>query len=816
MFALFFVSLRLMSVAKSRSRAYLFFLQNLLLSTFAILFLIRCYTIVCLLQVEDGDFTIVHFLQAFLEDCWLILLISLPLFFLGIVLSYISEKLAKWLSFVIITVILFIHIGFTEYFLTVHQLVDSSIYFFSIDELSKTVGLGERFSVLTVIALFALVILFVLVFRHMSKRENTMLTSQAYFFVFCGIMAWVFFPNYRSNKEESALSIGAESNVSLLFLNSSLIYLKQDEKQIQVLRNEFSDLDSSFTNGALAEGNYPLFRSFEQKSMLNELMNKTSDGKPPKIVFVIVEGLSSDLVGEKADLTGHLLPFVDSLAKKSIYFPNTLSTSQRTQNVLPSTLCSVPNVGEGTVFQQMSYPDHWSVLGLLNKKYTTRFYCGVPLEYMNMRGFMNQHSVSRLSDKWIRSVEVESKRLNSPWGVPDGALFRQNLSDSKKPNNKPAFDILLTISTHDPFVYPEKEHFTKLARAKFSLIKKTSKFFGSLNANAAQFGSYMYLDQQLKKYFAELKKRPDFQNTIFILTGDHGSEMWRRSALSKYHVPMIIYSPLLKKTYSTKEIVSHLDLTPTLHAYLQQAYGLVLPESTSYIGRQYLLPTENGNRSFVFTTDQLKIRDVLMRNIVLIENKLYRIDSGFNLTEIKNKKLRNKLLAQRELYKKMSRFTLHQNNLIPAKSYYQYYEKLVWERASERKYKINRYPNRKELVLVGNIEKALLDRQKIKINVSIKCSIPKGYSADSLPDLIMSSEPLVRMDRKKTVYRLVRPTGMNAVKTGNESVFQYEISFNSKQLAQLKKLKHCYVYLYYKMEKSPLIIEAETVISTIK
>lgn len=805
-----------MSVAKSRSRAYLFFLQNLLLSTFAILLLIRCYTVVRLLQLDESDLTIVHFLQAFLEDCWLLLLISLPLFFLGVIVSYISEKMARWVSFVLVALILFIHIGFTEYFLTVHQLVDSSIYFFSLDELSKTVGLGERFSVLTVIALLVLVVLFILVYRRSSKRPNNMLTSQAYFFVFCGIMAWVFFPSYQSNKEESALSIGAESNVSLLFLNSSLVYLRQEEKLIDVQRNEFTDLDPSFTNGTLAEGNYPLFREFNQKSVLKEWMNQTSDGKAPKMVFIIVEGLSSDLVGEKADLTGHLLPFVDSLAAESIYFPNTLSTSQRTQNVLPSTLCSVPNVGEGTVFQQMSYPDHWSLLGLLRKDYTTRFYCGVPLEYMNMRGFMNQHSVTRLSDKWIPSVEAENKRLNSPWGVPDGGLFRQNLSDRKKQNKLSSFDVLLTISTHDPFVYPEKERFTKLAHAKFAAIKKTSKYFASLDANAAQFGSYIYLDQQLEKYFAAMKKRDDFKNTIFILTGDHGSEMWHRSALSKYHVPMIIYSPLLKKPYSSKEIVSHLDLTPTLHAYLQQAYGMQLPDYTSYIGRQYLLPNEKGDRGFIFTTDQLKIRDILMQNTALIENKLYRIDSNFNLTEIKDRKIRNKLLAQRELYKKMSRYTLHQNNLIPPKSYYTFYDKLEWQTASENNYAIDRYPKHKELVLVGKVENALLDRQKIKISVTINCAIPKGYSSDSLPDLIVSSEPLKKMDRKKTVYRLVRPTAMNTAKTAKDSQFQYELSFNSRQLAQLKKLKQCYVYLYYKMEKSPRIIEAETVISTIK
>ena len=799
----------------SKSRSFLFFLRNLLFATFLVLVIIRTYTCISLLTAGNKhEYSVFQFVQALFEDVWLLVLISLPLYLTGLFVSYLSEKLAKALIIFCLILLLFIHIGFTEYFLTVHQLVDSSIYFFSLDELSKTVGLGERFSFSVILALLTISLIFYFTYRYFSKKQNKIQVSQVYFYVFSACIAWIFFPVYNSAKEESADDIGAESNVSLLFLHSSLAYLNKPLQEAQIRLSDFEKLDSTFTNGPFAEGEYPLFRTFNGPSTLANRLNKTSDGEAPKIVFVIVEGLSSDLVGEQAKLTGHLMPFLDSLSAQSIYFPNTLSTSQRTQNVLPSTLCSVPNVREGAVFQQMSYPNHWSILGLLKNDYQTRFSCGVQLEFMNMRGFMNHHSVHALSDNWNKTVKAESELVHSPWGVPDGGLFQQNLIDQRQSKAQQTFDVLLTISTHDPFVYPEKEKFTALALKKFGKLK--NDFKKGLVANAAKFGSYAYLDREIGRYFRELKKRDDFKNTIFIVTGDHGSEMWNRSPVSKYHVPFIIYSPLLKEKYTSKQIVSHLDLTPTLHAYLKEAYGLELPSETPYIGKQLPFGQSDEKRSFLFTTDQLKNRDVFFRNMVLVENKLYTIDEDLNLEELRDEKLKKKILEQREWYKLMSRYVLLQNKLIPPKNYYAYYELLDWKKSSNNLFKVDRVVKHKGLVEAGTISSKEIHHQKIRIRVDIHCQVEQGYSSDSLPDLIITSERMTKVDRSKTIYRLIRPSSLSTKNTRGSTDYRYELSFNSKQLAKLKNLGECYVYLYYKMKKSPLIIDGETVISTIK
>lgn len=393
-------------------------------------------------------------------------------------------------------------------------------------------------------------------------------------------------------------------------------------------------------------------------------------------------------------------------------------------------------------------------------------------------------------------------------------MFKQNLAEQKKAKAQQTFDVLLTISTHDPFVYPEKEKFTAVALKKFAPLKNEYK--KALVGNAAKFGSYNYLDSEMRKYFNELRKREDFRNTIFIVTGDHGSEMWNRSPLSKYHVPFIIYSPLLKKKYTSKQIVSHLDLTPTLHAYLRDVYELKLPIEAPYIGKQFPFEPIDTKRSFIFTTDQLKNRDVFFQNTVLVENKLYEIDRDLNLKEIHNNKLKTKILEQREWYKLMSRYVLLQNKLIPPKNYYEYYELLDWKKSSNSLFRVDRFVKHKGLVEAGTITTSEIHHQKIRIRVDINCKIEKGYSSDSLPDMIITSERMSKIDRSKTIYRLIRPSSLSTKNTQGSTNYRYELSFDSKQLAKLKNLGECYIYLYYKMKKSPLIIDGETVISTIK
>jgi phosphoglycerol transferase MdoB-like AlkP superfamily enzyme len=50
----------------------------------------------------------------------------------------------------------------------------------------------------------------------------------------------------------------------------------------------------------------------------------------------------------------------------------------------------------------------------------------------------------------------------------------------------------------------------------------------------------------LRGFFDAYSKRSDFNNTIFLITGDHRMpEIPMSDKIDRYHVPLIVYSPML-------------------------------------------------------------------------------------------------------------------------------------------------------------------------------------------------------------------------------------------------------------------------------
>lgn len=57
------------------------------------------------------------------------------------------------------------------------------------------------------------------------------------------------------------------------------------------------------------------------------------------------------------------------------------------------------------------------------------------------------------------------------------------------------------------------------------------------------------------------------------------------SPLGIYHVPLIIYSPLIKEHAIFKGVSTHLDIAPSLIALLQGNFGLQFSEQKQWLGQ---------------------------------------------------------------------------------------------------------------------------------------------------------------------------------------------------------------------------------------
>lgn len=731
-----------------------------------------------------------------LFDVWL----ALGVWFFTATLNFLFSSWKKWpihlLPAIIGLLVVFSCVALDQYYLTMFQPLDESFFFFSFEELMMIIGLKERFSVTMIVSLLVIFALF-FILSTWFRKQLFFKKKQTTFLFYLSFVACLSLPFSHLKFDNDLAKEGLANNRLILFLDHSIRYGLTPESDVKtIFPRDFKQLDVSFYSNSIENPLFPLWHKLPSKSTLDPYFNKTSNGKAPNVVFIIVESLSSDLCGERAYKTGHIMPFIDDLSKKSLYFPNTFSTSQRTHNVLPATLSSVPNVMDGNIFQQIEFPNHWSLIRLLNKTYKTRFFCGVYLEYLNMRGFMNYQKADYLVDDWSAEAIAHKQEVGSPWGYPDEDLFKQSFVNLPEENKEPLFDVFLTISTHDPYLYTDKIKYTRIVEQKSKSIKN-AEIRSLFTKNADKFGSFAYTDAKLREYFESWKNRKDFKNTIFIITGDHGTELYTPNKLTKYNVPIIIYSPLLKEGKMSKSIVSHLDITPSIYHFLRINYNKNLPASVPFVGRELIIDSLfNTNRKLVFTTNKLKTCEMFYNGFVYLENTLFSVNEDFEIAEESNIFLKNKLKKQLELYQLFSHYTIRQNHLVPPKEHAYWFNIQHWKEKTRLHSKIEKGHSADKCIPLGtyNFSRKTDNSLRIQLLAELHCESPDDLN--TLADLVVSSKPIKWLDNRVILFKAIRPAFVEKFKPHAKNKIAYTIECNGLNKSKLRKKNELFFTLY--------------------
>jgi phosphoglycerol transferase MdoB-like AlkP superfamily enzyme len=377
-----------------------------------------------------------------------------------------------------------------------------------------------------------------------------------------------------------------------------------------------------------ADVEYPLIKSQQIENVLGEYFELKE--QKPNIVFIMVEGLGRDFVGEGAEFGG-FTPFLDKLTTKSLYWENCLSNTGRTFGVLPSLMGSLP-FGKSGFMELEKYPNKLTLYSILkNNGYHTSFLQGTNSSFDNVDRFLRSEKVDYVLDKsgFGNQFELqEEDAAGSTWGYPDKELFKKSMTIPRSAE-QPRLEVYMTISTHEPFLPPNQDFYENEVEkilAKGNYQGKTKKI---IKKNDNVFATLLYTDDALKYVFEEYKNQPNYDNTIFIITGDHRLiPIPQRNNLSRFHVPLIMYSPMLKKTKKMSALNSHFDVTPTILALLEGKYELKTPKKVAWMGS-----------ALDMNEDYRSIKDIpLMRNKNELKEfvdgeKLYSDGSVYNIDE---------------------------------------------------------------------------------------------------------------------------------------------------------------------------------------
>jgi uncharacterized sulfatase len=383
----------------------------------------------------------------------------------------------------------------------------------------------------------------------------------------------------------------------------------------------------------------------------------------PDIVIIICESLGRGISGKDA-WSGSFTPFLDSLANHSLYWENCVSTAMRSFGILPALLGSLPNGNTGFQFGNM--PAHESLVSLLklNGYATNMFYAGY-YEFDNVKTFMGRQGIDYFAPYYEEyKASGFSEEDANEWGYADGLMFRKSLEWLSSEGTSPRLDIYVTLSAHNDLDIPGNEKYVDAARIINSSLDQTSR--RNNNLLLGFLSSFVYTDDALRQFFKQYRNLPGYENTIFIITGDHYIPNFGiPSRLSLYHVPLIIWSPLIKEARKFESLVSVTDVTPSLWSMLSAGFDLNKSGYVSWITDG--LDTAVNFRStkkLLLMQDNRDLREFIYSNYFFSYDSVYTITDKLRL-EPASSDITEFVSGKYRLFSSVGNYVYNMNRLMP-------------------------------------------------------------------------------------------------------------------------------------------------------
>ncbi|MDP4207432.1 MAG: LTA synthase family protein [Bacteroidota bacterium] len=412
---------------------------------------------------------------------------------------------------------------------------------------------------------------------------------------------------------------------------------------------------------------YPLLHIDESKNVLKDFFRQSDT--IPNIVFVIVESLSRDFSGPDAEATS-FTPFLDSLANKSLSWYNCLSNAQGTFGSLPSIVGSLPFGNKGFTLLTEP-PEHISLLKILKKNdYNSYYFVGGTVNFDNFGAFMRLQGTDYVSVEFGKKYKMMGgDKEGYSIGYPDDALFRHSFEIMDLIGKQPYVSVYLTLTTHTPFIFDQSAYYGKMFDQELKKRKLSESKKRKLRMYRPMFASFLFTDNCLRNFFNQYKKRPEYKNTIFVITGDHHHGFYpTRNEIDDYNVPLIIYSPMLKKTVRFNSVNSHMNIAPTLLSFLKDSYHLKYsPRYVPWVGDELdTCRTFRNIHHIPFMLTNRNIQDYLYGDYYIGENQLYKLKPGLELQQVEDDGMMTKMAKIRENFKFINAYVCQNNKLYPA------------------------------------------------------------------------------------------------------------------------------------------------------
>lgn len=267
--------------------------------------------------------------------------------------------------------------------------------------------------------------------------------------------------------------------------------------------------------------------------------------RPHNVILISVESLSSSFLGAYGAPKG-LTPNLDELALNGVKFEQLYATGTRTVRGLDALSLGTPPIPGQAIVRRLKN-DHLTTIGELleHQGFTPYFFYGGYGYFDNMNAYFGANDY-RVLDR--TDFPKETVMFENVWGVADEFLFDNVIRtfDNEQATDKPFFAHIMTTSNHRPYTYPDGRI--------------------DIPSPGGRAGAVKYTDYAIGKFILDAKAKPWFKDTLFVIVADHCASVSGKAKLpvAGYRIPLILYAPTLLKPASYPQMVSQIDIAPTL------------------------------------------------------------------------------------------------------------------------------------------------------------------------------------------------------------------------------------------------------------
>ncbi len=340
----------------------------------------------------------------------------------------------------------------------------------------------------------------------------------------------------------------------------------------------------------------------EKLNYTRSVLPEQSYKRPPNVVIIFMESVGLNRMG----LMGNPFnptPVLDSLAGDGLYFTKFYVPWVSTSRSVFTMVTGIPDVARfKTSSRNPLIRDQYSIISQF-KDHDKYYMIGGSASWANIRSLITYN----LKDMELIELGDFDRPRVDVWGISDLDLLREAHDlFSKRDQKKPFFAVVQTAANHRPYSIPDDnagfvfkdEIEQELRKAGFSSVE--------------QYNAMRFLDHAVGKFLDMASSAEYYENTIFVLFGDHGNSDPRAEhmpaddfalRLRSYNVPLIIYAPGLELTHGRDETVCGLaDLMPTIAslsgiAYTNQTLGrdiLKMKDGLAFVVNKKISPSSYG------------------------------------------------------------------------------------------------------------------------------------------------------------------------------------------------------------------------------